>query len=94
MAKENTMKLNIKAFALAAGLVWGFNWFILTWWMILFDGATHEVTLLGRMYRGFTLSPGGSLVALLYGFVDGFFIGLMVAWIYNKIAPRLRSKDE
>lgn len=88
------MKLNIKAFALASGLVWGINWFAVTWWMMAFDGITREVLFLGRMYRGFTLSPVGSLVALLWGFVDGFLLGLMVAWIYNKIIPKLQSDKE
>ncbi len=88
------MKLNIKAFALAVGLVWGFNWFALTWWMILFDGITHEVTLIGRMYRGWTLSPTGSLLAFLWGFLDGFLLGLLVAWIYNKLAARFKQKED
>jgi hypothetical protein len=88
------MKLNVKAFALTGGIVWGFNWFILTWWMMAFDGITHEVTWLGSMYRGFTLSPQGSLVALVYGFVDGFFLGLFAALIYNWIAPRISRKSD
>ncbi len=88
------MKLNIKAFALASGLVWGINWFAVTWWMMAFDGITREVMFLGRIYRGFTLSPIGSLVALCWGFVDGFLLGLMVAWIYNKIIPKLQSDKE
>ena len=88
------MKLNVKAFALAAGLVWGINWFGLTWWIIAFDGITREPTFIGLMYRGFTVSPVGSLVGLLYGFVDGFLIGLMVAWIYNKVSPYFQSKKE
>ncbi len=88
------MKLNIKAFALASGFVWGINWFALTWWMILFDGITREITIIGRMYRGWNLSPTGSLIALVWGFVDGFLIGLMVAWIYNKLSPRFHSEDQ
>jgi len=72
------MKLNVKAFALAAGIVWGINWFGLTWWIIAFDGITREPTFIG----------------LMYGFVDGFLIGLMVAWTYNKISPHLQSKKE
>ncbi len=88
------MKLNVKAFALASGLVWGINWFGVTWWMMAFDGATREVLFVGRMYRGFTLSPIGSLVALLWGFGDGFLIGLMVAWIYNKVSPHFQSDKE
>ena len=88
------MKLKPKALALSVGLVWGVNWFILTWWMILWEGVTHEVTLLGRWYRGFTVSPVGSLVALAYGFVDGFLLGLPVALLYNKLAPLIKSKAE
>jgi len=89
------MKLNVKAFALAGGIVWGVNWFFLTWWMMLFKGITNEkIAFISDTYIGFTVSPLGSLVALAYGFLDGFFIGLLVAWIYNKIAPRLISKDD
>ena len=62
--------------------------------MIFFEGITHDVTLIGRWYRGYTVSPVGSLVALGYGFVDGFLLGLMVAWLYNLLAPRLKSKNE
>lgn len=92
--RKVSVKLNVKAFALAAGLVWGINWFILTWWMILFEGITHDVTLLGRWYRGFTVSPVGSLVALGYGFIDGALIGLLLAWLYNRLAPLMKSEDE
>jgi hypothetical protein len=55
--KEDGMKLNIKAFALTCGIMWGVGLFALTWWIIAFDGATHEVTLIGRLYRGYTLVP-------------------------------------
>ena len=84
------MKLKPIAFALALGSVWGLNWFLLTWWMILFDGITHEVTLLGRWYRGFTVSPVGSLVALGYGLVDGFMLGLLLTLRNN---PSSHSTD-
>jgi hypothetical protein len=82
------MKLNVKAFALAAGAVWGINWFLLTWWIIAFEGITHEITIIGQIYRGFSVSPIGSLAALAWGFVDGFLLGLLVALIYNWLASR------
>jgi hypothetical protein len=88
------MELNPKAFGLAAGIVWGINWFFLTWWMILFEGITHDVTLVGRWYRGYTVSPLGSLVGLVWGFVDGFLIGLLVAWLYNKLAHRFTTQGK
>jgi len=40
------MKLNVKAFALACGIIWGLGLFILTWWIIAFDGATGDAKVL------------------------------------------------
>jgi hypothetical protein len=86
------MKLNVKAFALTCGIVWGFGLFALTWWIIAFDGATHEVTLIGRLYRGYNISPIGSIVGLLYGFFDAGIGGVIMAWLYNAIAERSEKK--
>ena len=87
------MKLNVRAFALAIGLVWGLNWFFLTWFMIALDGISYEMTIIGRIYRGFTVSPVGSIAALLWGFLDGYLLGLLIAWIYNQLIPRLKQKE-
>ena len=46
----NPMKLNVAAFALTCGLIWGLGLLMLTWWVIAFDGATSEATLIGRLY--------------------------------------------
>jgi hypothetical protein len=46
------MKLNVKTFALTCGLVFGFGLFFITWWIITLDGATGEVTFIGRVYVG------------------------------------------
>ena len=86
------MKLNIKAFALACGIVWGFGLFALTWWVIAFDGATHEVTFLGRLYRGYNISPLGSIVGLFYGFFDALVGGAIFAWLYNMLTGRAGQK--
>lgn len=82
------MKLNVKAFAIAFGLVWGFGIFALTWWIIAFEGATGEVTLIGHVYRGFNISPLGSLIGLAWGLVDGALGGMIFAWLYNLLAAR------
>ena len=87
------MKLNVRSFALAVGLVWGLNWFLLTWFMIALDGISYEMTIIGRIYRGFTVSPVGSIAALLWGFFDGYMLGLLIAWIYNQLIPRLKQKE-
>jgi hypothetical protein len=82
------MKLDVKAFAITCSLIWGFGLFFLTWWVIMFDGATGEVTLIGRLYRGYSISPQGSVIGLLWALADGFVGGAIFAWLYNWIAGR------
>ena len=86
------MKLNIKAFALACGILWGLGLFFLTWWLIALDGATGEITLIGRLYRGYNISPIGSLFGLVWGFFDALIGGAIFAWLYNLILDRTARK--
>ncbi len=85
------MKLDVRAFALACSLLWGIGLFCLTWWIILFDGATGEVTLLGRIYRGYSITPLGSVIGLAWALVDGFVGGAISAWLYNRLVRRQPS---
>lgn len=82
------MRLNVKAFALTCGLLWGLGLFVLTWWVIAFDGASGAVPFLGRIYRGYTLSPTGSVVGAIWAFLDGLAGGAAFAWLYNMLARR------
>ena len=87
------MKLNVKALALTAGLIWGIGLFLFTWWIIAFDGATGEVTFIGRIYRGYSISPLGSVIGLAWAFADGIIGGALFAWIYNLISARIPGKE-
>jgi hypothetical protein len=80
------MRFNVKAFALTCSLVWGFGLFLLTWWIIAFDGATGDVTFMGRIYRGYNISPQGSVIGLIWALADGLIGGAIFAWLYNTIA--------
>lgn len=84
------MKLNVKAFSLAFGLVWGLGLFFLTWWIIAFDGATGEPTIIGRLYRGYNISPMGSVIGLAWATIDGLIGGAIFAWLYNFITTRTK----
>ncbi len=87
------MKLNIKSFALTCGLFCGFALFELTWWIIAFEGATGEPTLIGRIYRGYSISPAGSFIGLAWGFGDGLISGAIFAWLYNLFAGRAKHQE-
>jgi len=82
------MKLNAKTFALTCSLIWGFGIFFLTWWVIIFDGATGDPTFIGLFYRGFNISAMGSLIGLVWGLVDGYVGGFVFAWLYNRLLPQ------
>jgi len=81
------MKLNVKAFALTCAIVWSLGIFFLTWWIIAFDGSTGEPMLIGRLYRGYTISPVGSVIGLIWAFPDALVGGAIFAWLYNLLAP-------
>jgi hypothetical protein len=82
------MKLDVKAFALTCGLIWGIGLCAITWWIILFDGSSAGPTFIGSVYRGYSITPLGSLVGLLWGLVDGLIGGAIFAWLYNLLAAR------
>jgi hypothetical protein len=83
------MRLNVRAFALTCALIWGLGLFCLTWWIIAFDGATGDRTFIGVIYRGYGLSPLGSLIGLAWGLADGLIGGAVFAWLCNVLATRL-----
>ncbi len=87
------MKLNVKSFALVCGTIWGLALFFLTWWIIGFDGSTGEITLIGRIYRGYNISPAGSLIGLVWAFGDGLLFGAIFAWLYNFVAGRALVRE-
>jgi len=83
------MKFNIKAFALTCGLFWGIALFCITWWVILWEGSSTEVTFIGRVYLGYDVTPLGSVIGLLWGFIDGLIVGAIFSWAYNRLSQRL-----
>ena len=87
------MRLDIKAFGLVCGLVWGVDLFLLTWWIIAFEGATGDVTFIGRMYRGYSITPVGSVIGLGWAFLDGLIGGLIFAWLYNLLSEKMKRQE-
>lgn len=83
------MKLNVKALAITAGLVWGLAMFLtglanLIW--PTYGQAFLEV--MTSIYPGHTptASVGQVIIGTLYGVVDGAIAGAVFAWLYNRFA--------
>ena len=87
------MKLDVKALAATAALVWGIGLFIMTWWIITIDGSSADPTFLGQIYRGYSITPVGIFVGLAWGVVDGAIGGAIFAWVYNFLVTRRMTTD-
>jgi hypothetical protein len=81
------MKLDIKAFGLATGILWGLSLIIMgIAGMIWPSYAADFVNAVGTKYIGYAPTVLGSLIGGAWGFVDAGIAGLVLAWLYNKFA--------
>jgi hypothetical protein len=86
---ENVMKLDIKAFALTCGIIWGLTLPILTWWAMATSGSNTPLLWLSHVYRGYSLTLTGSLIGAVWAFFDGLIGGAVFAWLYDLIEERV-----
>ena len=82
------MKLNVKALAMSGAILWGAVILLITWWILLLDGPSDEVTLLAKVYRGYSITFMGSLIGMLWGLMDGAIGGALLAWLYNRLSAK------
>ncbi len=87
------MKLNVKAFAITCALLWGLGLFLVTWWIIFLDGPSDQGVFIGRIYRGYCITPMGSVIGLAWGLVDGAIGGAIFAWLYNLLSGCSKKEE-
>lgn len=88
------MQLNVKAFALTCGLLWGLCVFLLTWWLIFFGGKTDVLEFLGNFYFGYSVTPSGSFIGLAWALPDGAIAGFLIATVYNFFVRRFTGRGD
>ena len=90
------MKLDVKAVAIAAGLIWGVLAMFLTSLanMIWPSYGQAFLDLMASLYPGYkaTASIWHVIVGTLYGLVDGAICGAVFAWLYNRLRVLSASK--
>ncbi|MBI1812092.1 MAG: bacteriophage holin [Nitrospirae bacterium] len=80
------MKLRPIALGAALGSVWGVSLFITTWISYYTGhGKLFLEVLAQSIYPGYSITPLGSFLGLLYGFADGFVSAVLIGYIYNKL---------
>jgi hypothetical protein len=82
------MRLNVRAFALTAGIVWGVSVCLATLWLIALGYKGDLIRVLDHFYLGYNFSFLGALIGLLWGFVDGLAFGALFAWLYNRLVNK------
>lgn len=80
------MRLNVKAFALAGGIVWGAAIMLLTFWILIRGSSGLTLAKLSNVYLGYSVSVAGAFIGLVWGFIDGLIGGALFAWLYNKLS--------
>ena len=79
------IKMSVRTLGLTLGIFWGASMFFLAWWMMFTGNAEGPITLLERIYIGYSFTPMGSVIGAVWGFVDGGIAGIIFAWLYNLI---------
>ena len=77
--------LSIRSVALTMGILGASAMFLLAWWLIIIGNAEGPITLLERLYIGYSFTPLGSVIGAVWGFVDWGIAGAIFAWLYNWI---------
>ena len=80
---HTTGKISILPLALSLGIVWGGSMLFVGLIGDYFSLGKNFVDAMGSIYIGYTTTFGGSLLGGLYGFLDGFIFGVLIAWFYN-----------
>jgi undecaprenyl pyrophosphate phosphatase UppP len=77
------MRLNLKALSLSLGIVWAGAVFLTTLLSVPTGYGRGFLELLTSLYPGYSVSWAGSVIGLVYAFVDGFICALIFGLLYN-----------
>jgi membrane protease YdiL (CAAX protease family) len=83
------MRLSIKGLALASGILWGVAMLGMGLGNLIWSSYGQQfLQTMASAYPGYhaTRSIAEVIVGTLYGFVDGFIAGAVLAWLYNQFA--------
>ena len=79
-------KLDLRALGLACGILWGGCLFLLGLTSMFFNWGGQWIAILSSVYVGYKSNLTGSLLGALWGFFDAGIGGLVLGWLYNKLA--------
>ena len=80
---SNSMKLSVWGLALAMGVVGAIAMFVMGLFAEWLHWGSAAVKVAASFYIGYHESFGGAIIGALWGFVDWFIGGILIAAFYN-----------
>jgi hypothetical protein len=80
-------KCNIKALAVAIGVLWAI-YVLFLGWIAAFGWGRELVRVLSSLYIGYSPTFVGGIIGGIWAFVDGAIAGAIIAWVYNLVAKK------
>ncbi|KTD17843.1 bacteriophage holin [Legionella jordanis] len=86
-------KLSPISLGLSFGILWGLSTLIMGLIATYYSYGRPFVAAMANLYPGYAATIKGSLIGGLYGFIDAFIFGLLLALLYNLFSCCCRKKD-
>jgi len=87
------MPIDSVRLGLSGGILTGIFMFVTTLIALATEYGAEYLEHFVRLYPGFHVTVGGSLLGLVYGFITGFVGFFLLAWLYNLLGP-LQEDEE
>ena len=87
-------KLDVKAFGLALGFVWGGLTFLLGLLDMMYFWGNSWGKMMTMVYIGYRPTIIGSIIAAAWGFVYAAILGYFIARMYNRLVDENRIETE
>ena len=81
------LRLNGRAWGIAAGLLLGGGLFVATNILVLKGGPNvgKHLRLLSVFFPGYSVTFVGSIIGFIYAFVLGYAVGRLIGGVYNRL---------
>lgn len=80
------MKLDVKAFTLASGIVSSISSLVTALFMVLTGQGLQFLEMLAAFHPGYTPTVFGAVVIAIWMLIYGLILGALFAYIYNYFA--------
>lgn len=78
-------KCSMNALGVAIGVLWA-AYVFLCGIIAIFGWGAALVDALSSLYIGYSASIAGAFIGAVWAFIDGYIAGVVIAWIYNRLA--------